>query len=215
MGKILIIKGANFSVNALDHIYIDDKKSVNASVNPTGSGVVNGTGRYNTGAQVSLTAVPNSGFDFKNWSDGNTNATRNIVVGATDINLIANFAKNSDISFNQDNVIYYADNSKMRLAAVSGYISTDYITSSGTGSKNVLEVGEKIYVKAQSGSETGNITVFITNYDNEIMNNKTVIKTYTSEQTKNGLTITADTKCEVYITNKKSLEPSPIARYTT
>lgn len=212
MGKILIIKGADFSANAVKKIVIDDKISIIGVVTPTGGGVVNGGGRYNIGDTVTLTAVANTGYGFVKWSDGITTATRNITVGSTDKTYTAEFAKTSNIDFNKS--VGFYNSGGLRIAAIPNYISTDFLSASGTGSKNILEAGEKIYVKCQADANAGNITVFITDYDSNPSVGKTVTKTYTSDETKNGLTITATEKCEVYISNLTTLEPNPIARYT-
>ncbi|MBQ3087249.1 MAG: hypothetical protein IJC45_07935 [Clostridia bacterium] len=45
-------------------------------------GTVTGGGEYENGTTATLTATPNAGYVFKQWSDGNTNATRTITVTA-------------------------------------------------------------------------------------------------------------------------------------
>jgi nitrite reductase/ring-hydroxylating ferredoxin subunit len=49
-------------------------------------------GEFNQGSEISVTAVPQGEYIFKEWSDGNTNATRTINV-SSDITLTANFEK--------------------------------------------------------------------------------------------------------------------------
>ena len=60
------------------------------TVNVTsGSGTVTGGGTYNYGTRVTLTPIPESGFKFSRWSDGNTSNPRyvtandNITLGVT------------------------------------------------------------------------------------------------------------------------------------
>ena len=60
------------------------------TVNVTsGSGTVTGGGTYNYGTRVALTPIPESGFKFSRWSDGNTSNPRyvtandNITLGVT------------------------------------------------------------------------------------------------------------------------------------
>ena len=56
-------------------------------------GIVSNTGgEYELGQTVSVTATPQGEYVFKNWSDGNTNATRTITV-STNATLTANFEK--------------------------------------------------------------------------------------------------------------------------
>ena len=56
-------------------------------------GIVSTTGgEYELGQTISVTATPQGEYVFKNWSDGNTNATRTITV-STNATLTANFEK--------------------------------------------------------------------------------------------------------------------------
>ena len=56
----------------------------------TQMGSVSGGGQYAAGSQATVTATPNSGYQFKQWSDGNTSATRSVTVNA-DMTLTATF----------------------------------------------------------------------------------------------------------------------------
>ena len=49
------------------------------SANPT-MGSVSGGGTYNAGTSVTISAMANSGYHFTQWNDGNTNATRTVIV---------------------------------------------------------------------------------------------------------------------------------------
>ena len=49
-------------------------------------------GEYESGQTVSVTATPQGEYVFKNWSDGNTNATRTITISSSST-LTANFEK--------------------------------------------------------------------------------------------------------------------------
>ncbi len=64
-------------------------------VNPENSGVVSGAGEYLEGETVSITATPNEGFTFLNWTkDGvevETNPNFNYTMPAQEVTLIANF----------------------------------------------------------------------------------------------------------------------------
>lgn len=50
------------------------------TVNATTGGTVTGGGTYESGRDIALTATANTGYKFKQWSDGNTNATRAVTV---------------------------------------------------------------------------------------------------------------------------------------
>lgn len=53
-------------------------------------GTVNGAGSYPAGTEVQISAVGKGNFAFKEWSDGNTSATRTITLNA-DMELTASF----------------------------------------------------------------------------------------------------------------------------
>lgn len=57
----------------------DGKASVSVSVNDTTMGSVTGGGRYDIDSVVTLTAVANSGYQFKQWSDDVTENPRSVV----------------------------------------------------------------------------------------------------------------------------------------
>ena len=44
--------------------------NVGVSSNPFAGGITSGGGTYNAGASVNLTALPNAGYTFKNWTEG-------------------------------------------------------------------------------------------------------------------------------------------------
>lgn len=89
MGKVLIIKGADFSAVAVGQVEIGTR--INVAVNPEGGGAVSGGGCYDEGEQVNLVATPASGYKFSQWSDGNTSASRTITVGSSPTTYTAYF----------------------------------------------------------------------------------------------------------------------------
>ena len=54
--------------------------TITTNVTPAGSGTVTGGGTYPYGATATLTATPNSGFEFLQWSDGSLQNPRTITV---------------------------------------------------------------------------------------------------------------------------------------
>ena len=54
--------------------------TITTNVTPAGSGTVTGGGTYPYGATATLTATPNSGFEFLQWSDGSLQNPRIITV---------------------------------------------------------------------------------------------------------------------------------------
>ena len=80
---------------------------------------LNGGGTYNEGTTVEISCVPNTGYYFVRWSDGNTNATRTITV-TEDITLTAITAQGSSEyleikarkgsgEYERTNIIWYLD----------------------------------------------------------------------------------------------------------
>ena len=68
--------------------------TVTATANPTGGGTVSGSGSYAYGATCTLTATPNAGYYFLNWTENGTvvsyDAAYSFIVDG-DRNLVANF----------------------------------------------------------------------------------------------------------------------------
>lgn len=71
---------------------------ISATVNPTESGTVSGTGTYNHGETCTLVATPNTGYTFINWTENgqpvSTEATYEFIVTG-DRNLVAHFVLQS------------------------------------------------------------------------------------------------------------------------
>jgi hypothetical protein len=60
------------------------------TVNPVGGGTVSGAGTFVEGASAPISAVAAAGYAFKQWSDGNMNASRNVVMNSN-LTLTAEF----------------------------------------------------------------------------------------------------------------------------
>lgn len=90
MGKVLIIKGANFSGNAVANV-LQSTIVIKTSVTPAGGGTISGAGSYASGTSVTLTATANSGYVFSKWSDGVTTPSRTVIVKSGLPTFIAEF----------------------------------------------------------------------------------------------------------------------------
>lgn len=92
MGKILVIKGADFSEVAVGKVDpVEGKITITVKASPAGGGTVSGSGNYDRGQQVQISAVAASGYKFVQWSDGDKNATRTITVGSSAMTYTATF----------------------------------------------------------------------------------------------------------------------------
>lgn len=79
MGKYLKIEHADFTEVAVRTVVVSDKAIITVEANPLNGGVVTGSGQYNIGESVEISAVPNPGYLFVGWDDGELNATRTII----------------------------------------------------------------------------------------------------------------------------------------
>ena len=68
--------------------------TVSATVNPNGSGHVNGTGTFPAGSTTELIAIPNNGYTFSHWQDGNTQNPRTVTVNSN-LSFTAYFTQNN------------------------------------------------------------------------------------------------------------------------
>lgn len=71
---------------------------ISTSVNPANSGTITGSGYYEQGQTVTLTATPETGYSFVNWTENGTEVTTNAIYGfiaTADRTLVANFTINA------------------------------------------------------------------------------------------------------------------------
>jgi len=76
---------ANFAINSY---------SINAVDNPSNAGSISGTGTYNHGDTVTLSATPDWGYHFANWSENGNILSVNetfVFIATSDTALVANF----------------------------------------------------------------------------------------------------------------------------
>ena len=82
MGKIILIKGADFSKVSVEKVkLIIDKFNISVFSNSEELGTVTGGGIYEEGDVVTLSAIPNTDCEFVEWDDGVTDSTRTIIAG--------------------------------------------------------------------------------------------------------------------------------------
>ncbi len=75
--------------------------NIAASVSPAGFGAVSGTGAYPTGAIATLSATPNAGYGFVNWTENGVPVSNSTVYSFTanaDRTLVANFTTAATIT---------------------------------------------------------------------------------------------------------------------
>lgn len=79
--KTLVVKvGANTLNSAIVEGDPRPYYNLGLSVSPVGGGTVSGAGTFVEGASAPISAVAAANYAFKRWSDGNTSASRNVVM---------------------------------------------------------------------------------------------------------------------------------------
>ena len=110
--------------------------TITATANPGTAGSVTGGGTYNEGATVTLTATPNSGYEFVNWTSGTTtvctNATYSFTANAS-ASYVANFQAAAPTTFAVTTAANPATGGTATFAVGTGQATTSATVASGTG----------------------------------------------------------------------------------
>ena len=77
------------------------------SVDASRGGTVSGGGTYNYGATATLKATPSAGYHFVKWSDGNTNASRTVIVTGS-ATYVAVFEQDSYLNLDKTSLTFEA-----------------------------------------------------------------------------------------------------------
>lgn len=73
--------------------FVKNPVNVYVEASPAGGGTITGGGMYSPDTEVTLTAIPkDSGWGFRQWSDGNTDNPRAIIVPNENITYTAEFS---------------------------------------------------------------------------------------------------------------------------
>lgn len=120
-------------------VFVGREMTVTVIANPPQGGTVTGGGTYHYMDTATLQAIPNSGYTFTGWHDGNTSNPRQVVV-TSNTTYSANFAATQSIDEVADAAIKLSPNPAtdyvtLSLAGVSGEVSVAVIDING---KNVF-----------------------------------------------------------------------------
>ena len=140
-------------------------------------GTVTGSGDYEYGTEVTITATANSGYTFVRWSDGNTSSTRKIIVRTWGQMYQAIFADESDdiytvaLSVNNENYgsVYgagnYVDGENVELYAIpaEGCYFVKWSDNSTSSDRYFSYISEDISLTAEFAINTYNVTLSATN----------------------------------------------------
>ena len=92
------------------------------------NGTVVGAGKYNHGTEVSISAIPDNGYHFVRWSDGDTTLTRTFVL-TSDITLVAEFELDMRVgeeTVRKQSLVVYSQNQNLYVeGATDNYYVID------------------------------------------------------------------------------------------
>ena len=105
---------------------------ITLNVAPTEGGTTTGSGTYDYNSNVQISASPNIGYQFVKWNDGNTNSSRTITLGASDVTYTASFSpKTYVIRFKTNESNYLQNNYSITYGQSIGDLPTDSTPPSG------------------------------------------------------------------------------------
>ncbi len=98
-------------------------KTISLVANDDAMGTLTGAGSYANGETATLTASPNCGYRFVQWSDGNTDNPR-IVTVTSDTTFTAEFSDQIQVATTSGQTLVYSLNCSNNTATITGYIGT-------------------------------------------------------------------------------------------
>lgn len=160
MGKSLIIKGADFSANC---IAPGETVAITVNANVAAYGTTTGSGNYEEGSEVTITATANTGYEFVEWSDGNTNASRTITVGDSAATYTAIFGEVIPFSATMEGKYYNAsggiatdavyNSMQINMEANKTYVIYQQIFGSGHNNWRIFSVESDTYTQVAYGNQ--------------------------------------------------------------
>ncbi len=161
----------------------EDMFTVTLNVNDPTMGVVGGAGTYPNGTTITILATPFNGYQFVNWSDGSTEASRSILVDQ-DITLTANFAVQQTQGIDQAGNTHFAiypnpatSSTTISVAGMNGVVRINVVDMSGrTVASETFECAADCQkTMSVDNLSQGTYFVSITN-DNVTMVKKLIVK---------------------------------------
>ena len=110
----------------------EDTWKVTATANDDAMGTVTGAGEFENGASCTLTATPNAGYVFVNWSDGTTTNPYTFTVSA-DVNLVANFKHEDGIKVTFNGASWVGNENSSYLLYSAGSVVGGRASSTAAG----------------------------------------------------------------------------------
>lgn len=137
------------------------------TVNAGTGGTVTGGGSYSEGTSVTLTATPNTGYKFKQWSDGNTSATRTVTVAGNAtytaqfelmVHTVSVFASPSEGgSVSGGSSYYYGSSATLTATPNAGYKFVQWADGNTANPRTVTVTSDVSHTAIFEKSATSNI----------------------------------------------------------
>lgn len=109
--------------NATYTAYFDpDQYSINVTSNDPDMGYTVGSGTYSYASYITITAVPNDGYEFIRWNDNVTDDQRVIEVTGPATYIAYFQAANGIDDMNQDEVIVFCSGNEIHVKNAEGYV---------------------------------------------------------------------------------------------
>ncbi|TSA26110.1 MAG: T9SS C-terminal target domain-containing protein [Ignavibacteriales bacterium] len=132
--------------------------TVIASSNLTEGGTTSGSGTFNYGSSVSVTATPSSGYSFVNWTSGgtevSTSSTYTFIITKGQ-NLVANFMMLPILTVTPD---------FLSVGSIAGTASIN-VSNTGGGTMNWIAITEIFWIKITSGDNGTNNGIIDISYN--------------------------------------------------
>jgi uncharacterized repeat protein (TIGR02543 family) len=149
--------------------YIPITYTVAVSSNPLIGGTTTGGGTFNVGASVTVSAVPNAGYTFTNWTEG-------LVVASTNANYLFTLAGNRTLVANYALIPYF--NVAVSSSPLAGGTSTGGGSFATGASVTIAAVPNSGYTFT-NWTEGVNIVSTLASYPFVITGNRTFVANYT------------------------------------
>ena len=126
------------------------------------NGTVVGAGKYNHGTEVTISAIPDNGYHFVSWSDGDTTLTRTFVL-TSDITLVAEFELDMHVGeeiVHKQSLVLYTQNQNLYVEGATGnyYVLDIAGRVIYTGQSTVITLPYGVYLVVSNG-ETQKIII--------------------------------------------------------
>lgn len=210
--KFIVIPDADFSSIAAGKIEpISNEKRIVVKAEPITAGTTTGSGTYERGTAVTISATANTGYEFVSWDDGNNQSTRTINV-QSNMTYTANFERLTinitdmfDLHKNVSSALQVGTNNNTEIEG--DLTMANYASSSTFDRSDKVDISEyrgktmritiPVYTTS-SGVRAGfGFAFFTANPDTD----KTILKSYQMPKNEEGASKSSYEKIEIVVPN--------------